>query len=129
RGELPGGYRETTAPLPLPLPVEAGPARLYFQGQEYLLREPAFCLGSHAGCHLVIDTTRHPGVAAKHCEIQHDRRSFVLYNRSAEGTLVNDAPVTGAVVLQAGDWIRLGAHGPVVRFLGSLNGRGHPVSA
>jgi pSer/pThr/pTyr-binding forkhead associated (FHA) protein len=42
----------------------------------------------------------------------------VLYTRSKEGTLVNDSPVTGSVMLRAGDWIRLGARGPVVRFLG-----------
>jgi hypothetical protein len=118
RGDLPPGHRDIVAPLPLPQAVEAGPARLHFQGQEYVIHEPTFCLGSHTGCHLVIDAGRHPGVAGKHCEILHDRRAYVLYNRSKEGTLVNDSPVTGSVMLRAGDWIRLGARGPVVRFLG-----------
>ncbi len=122
RGELPPGHRDMVAPLPLPQPVEAGPARLHFQGQEIVIAEPTFCLGSHTGCHLVIDADRHPGVASKHCEILHDRRAYVLYNRSQEGTLVNDSPVTGSVMLHAGDWIRLGARGPVVRFLGQPNG-------
>ncbi len=122
RGDLPRGVRDVVAPLPLPQPVEAGPARLHFQGQEFVIHDPAFCLGSHTACHLVVDVVRHPGVAGKHCEILHDRRAFVLYNRSQEGTLVNDSPVTGCVVLHAGDWIRLGARGPVVRFLGQANG-------
>lgn len=122
RGDLPRGHRDVVAPLPLPQTVEAGPARLHFQGQEYVIHEPTFCLGSHTGCHLVIDAGRHPGVAGKHCEILHDRRAYVLYNRSHEGTLVNDNPVTGSVMLHAGDWIRLGARGPVVRFLGQVNG-------
>ncbi|MCI0681961.1 MAG: FHA domain-containing protein [Gemmataceae bacterium] len=124
RGDLPRGHRDVVAPLPLPQAVEAGPARLHFQGQEYVIHEPTFCLGSHTGCHLVIDAGRHPGVAGKHCEILHDRRHYVLYNRSQEGTLVNDSPVTGSVMLRAGDWIRLGARGPVVRFLGQVNTRG-----
>lgn len=122
RGDLPRGHRDVVAPLPLPQTVEAGPARLHFQGQEYVIHEPTFCLGSHTGCHLMIDPGRHPGVAGKHCEILHDRRAYVLYNRSQEGTLVNDSPVTGSVMLRAGDWIRLGSRGPVVRFLGQVNG-------
>jgi hypothetical protein len=129
RGELPPGHRDVVAPLPLPQPVEAGPARLHFQGQEYVIQEPTFCLGSHSVCHLVIDASRHPGVASKHCEILHDRRAYVLYNRSQEGTLVNDSPVTGSVILHAGDWIRLGARGPMVRFLGQANGHGSLLPA
>jgi hypothetical protein len=129
RGELPPGHRDMVAPLPLPQPVEAGPARLHFQGQEYVIAEPTFCLGSHTGCHLVIDADRHPGVASKHCEILHDRRAYVLYNRSQAGTLVNDSPVTGSVNLHAGDWIRLGARGPVVRFLGQADGHGSLLHA
>jgi hypothetical protein len=129
RGDLPRGHRDIVAPLPLPQPVEAGPARLHFQGQEYVIQEPAFCLGSHLGCQLVIDAARHPSVAGKHCEILHDRRAYVLINRSQEGTLVNDSPVTGTVPLHAGDWIRLGARGPVVRFLGQANGRGSLLPA
>jgi hypothetical protein len=122
RGDLPRGYRDATAPLPLPQPVDAGPARLHFQGQEYVIDESTYCLGSHSGCHLVIDADRHPGVASRHCEILNDRRAYVLHNRSQEGTLVNDSPVTGSVILRAGDWIRLGARGPVIRFLGQPNG-------
>jgi hypothetical protein len=129
RGDLPQGHRDLVAPLPLPQPVEAGPARLHFQGQEYVIQEPTYCLGSHTGCHLVIDAGRHPGVAGKHCEIQHDRRAYLLVNRSQEGTLVNDSPVTGTVALRAGDWIRLGARGPVVRFLGQVNGHGSLLPA
>jgi hypothetical protein len=125
-GDLPRGHLDGVAPLPLPQPVDAGPARLHFQGQEYVLREPSFSLGSHVGCHLVISPQRHPGVAGRHCDIQHDRRAFVLHNRSQGGTLVNDHPVVGSVVLHAGDWIRLGDQGPMLRFLGQANGKLSP---
>jgi hypothetical protein len=126
QGDLPRGHLDGVAPLPLPQPVDAGPARLHFQGQAYLLREPSFSLGSHVGCHLVISPQRHPGVAGRHCDIQHDHRAFVLHNRSQGGTLVNDNPVVGSVILHAGDWIRLGAQGPILRFLGQANGKLSP---
>ena len=122
-GDLPRGHYDAVAPLPLPQPVDAGPPRLCFQGQEYVLLEPSFSLGSHVGCHLVIDPERHPGVAGRHCDILHDHRAFVLHNRSRDGTLVNDTPVVGSVVLHAGDWIRLGVAGPALRFLGRPSGK------
>jgi len=122
-GDLPAGHLAGVAPLPLPQPVDSGPPRLNFQGQEYVLAEPAFSLGSHTACHLTIDPDRHPGVAQRHCDILHDRRAYVLHNRSRDGTLVNDHPVVGSVVLNAGDWIKLGSEGPMIRFLGQANGK------
>ena len=52
-----------------------------------------------------------------------DHRTYLLFNRSRDGTLVNDALVVGSAVLQPGDWIRLGPEGPLVRFLGHAEGR------
>lgn len=118
KGELPRGHLEPLAPLPPPQKVDAGPARLHFGGQDYFLREPTFTLGSQLGCQLRFDGRRHPEVAARHCEIVFDHRTFILVNRSRDGTLVNDHPVAGSVSLRAGDWIRLGLRGPAVRFLG-----------
>lgn len=118
RGELPPGHLERTAPLPLPQPVEAGPARLHYRGEDYFINEPRFSLGRQAGCNLVFDGDLHQGVSPRHCEIVLDYRSFLLIDRSREGTLVNDAAVTGTSLLRAGDWIRLGPHGPLLRFLG-----------
>jgi hypothetical protein len=128
QGDLASGHLEGAAPLPLPQPVEAGPPRLHFQGQEYVLEEQSFSLGSHVGCHLVIDAHTHPGVAGRHCDILHDRRAYVLHNRSQGGTLVNDNPVVGPVVLHSGDWIRLGTQGPMIRFLGQVNGKLSPTA-
>jgi hypothetical protein len=117
RGELARGPVEV-APLPPPLPVDAGPARLQFRNRDYLLRNHAFLLGRHAECDLVFDSGEYPTVSGRHCEIVYERRTWVLRDRSRHGTLVNDRPVIAELVLQAGDWIRLGPGGPQVRFLG-----------
>jgi hypothetical protein len=129
RGELEAGHQEYLAPLPAPQAVDAGPARLHFQGQAYYLREPSFTLGSQAGCQLHFDAHVHPAVAARHCEIVFNHRTFILFNRSRDGTLVNDHPVAGSVTLRAGDWIRLGLTGPTVRFLGGWTRRPIPAHA
>ncbi|HEX3316334.1 MAG TPA: FHA domain-containing protein [Gemmataceae bacterium] len=114
----PGLHCDEAVPLPLPMPLDAGPARLSFQGQNHYLTGAAFGLGSHGGCQLYFDAARYPAVASRHCEIVFERRAFVLTNRSREGTLVNEGIVHHSIVLQAGDWIRLGAQGPQVRLLG-----------
>ncbi len=117
RGELTRGPVEV-APLPPPLPADAGPARLQFRNQDYPLRGQPFLIGRHAECDLVFDSDQYPTVSGRHCEIVYERRTYVLRDRSRHGTLVNERPVIGELVLQAGDWIRLGPGGPLVRFLG-----------
>jgi hypothetical protein len=125
RGDLPRGFL-SAAPLPPPLPFSPGvaglsnpgPARIQFRNQDYLLRGKSFVLGRHPECDLVFDSTLYPSVSSRHCEIIFDCRSYVLRDRSRNGTLVNERPVIHEIVLQAGDWIRLGPGGPLVRFLG-----------
>jgi hypothetical protein len=117
RGELQGGPI-VVAPLPPPLPVDAGPARLQFRGQDYALRDRVFLLGRHADCDLVFDSETYPTVSGRHCEIVCERRTYMLRDRSRQGTLVNERAVIQETALQAGDWIRLGPGGPQVRFLG-----------
>jgi hypothetical protein len=117
RGELPHGHLDA-APLPPPQPVEAGPPRLQFRGQDFVLCGLSFTLGRHPTCNLVFDEQAHPSVAPRHCEIVFERRQYVLRNRSPQGTLVNKRPVLQQAVLKAGDWLRLGADGPLLRFLG-----------
>jgi hypothetical protein len=118
QGDRGRGHLTSLAPLPLAEPVEAGPARLHFQGRDYLLHSATFTLGSHADCSLHLDAQEYPEVDHHHCDVVFDRRTFLVFNRSKRGTLVNDAPVTTSIVLRAGDRIRLGAQGPVLRFLG-----------
>jgi hypothetical protein len=122
RGDLPPGHLDSVAPLPLPQPVEAGPARLHYQGRNYPLTGRTFVLGHQPGCDLLFDLDRHPGVSARHCEIRSHQRGFLLCDSSEKGTLVNDAAVDCQVVLRPGDWIRLGPHGPLLRFLGQAAG-------
>ncbi len=126
-GERPTGHLETSVPLPAPQPVDAGPPRLHFRGRDYLLREASFLIGSLFGCQLHFEKAAFPEVAAKHCEIVYDHRAFTLFSRSREVTLVNDHPVAGSVVLRAGDRIRLGLRGPVVRVLGRSLPRSAPA--
>jgi hypothetical protein len=128
RGELPPGYLDVSAPLPLPLPPEAGPARLRYQGEEYLVKRDPFALGRQASCDLVFDGAAYPTVAPRHCEIVHAGQGYAVQDRSRGGTLVNDRPVPRSAALQPGDALRLGPGGPVLRFLGQAAGR-RPLTA
>jgi FHA domain len=118
RGDVPCGHLPTSAPLPLPQPLEAGPARLQFQGRDVLLDTAMFALGRHAEADLVLDGEQWPNVSPRHCEIAFNHRTHMLSDHSRAGTWVNDRPVTKAVPLRPGDWIRLGPDGPLLRFLG-----------
>jgi hypothetical protein len=120
RGDLPPGPQEL---IPLPSDSEGsemdvGPARVSFRGQEHLLTTAPFVLGRDPLCDLVFESELYPHVSARHCEIVYDRRLFTLCDRSRHGTLLNDRPVAQQAALHSGDWIRLGPHGPVLRFLG-----------
>jgi molecular chaperone DnaK (HSP70) len=117
RRELPPG-RIDAAPLLPPPPPDAGPPRLHFRGQEFVLAATVFMLGRHPNCDLVFDSDLYPAVSARHCEILQDRLGYLLRDHSRHGTLLNDRPVTSPVTLHPGDWIRLGPNGPVLRFLG-----------
>jgi len=121
RGEQLGGPIDCVA-LPLPEPVDEGPARLQFRGKEHRLNGTKFSLGRDPGCNLVFESDLFPGVAPCHCDIILERRSYSLHDRSRQGTLVNDRRVAQAVALHSGDLIRLGPDGPVLRFLGQAVG-------
>ena len=118
RGDLRPGHLES---IPLTagaaaLPNDPGPARLTFRGEDHVLSGTLFSLGRDPGCDLVFESELYPHVSARHCEIVYDRRSYMLCDRSRYGTLLNDRKIEQAS-LHSGDWIRLGPHGPVLRFL------------
>jgi hypothetical protein len=118
RGELPRGHLDTV-PLPGSAPAaDAGPARLRYGDEDYLLSGPLFTLGRDPACHLVFETEQYPTVSTRHCEIVLTRGGYVLRDRSRHGTLINDCLLTQPTALHSGDWIRLGPGGPLVRFLG-----------
>ncbi len=122
--DLPPGHLDTAAPLPLPQPAEAGPPRLSYQGEEYLLDRPAFALGRQPACDLAFDGDAYPMVAPRHCEIHDTEVGHLVRDRSGGCTFVNDSPLQGPMALQPGDALRLGAGGPVLRFLGQPAERG-----
>src|SRR6266545_1335103 len=120
RGDLPVGQLDVTAPLPVTAPADAGPVRLRYQGHEYLLDRSAFVLGWQPTCDLVFACDAYPTVSPRHCEIVCSTDACTLHDRSRTGTFLNDEPVKGPTVLRAGDSIRLGSRGPVLRFLGGV---------
>jgi hypothetical protein len=126
RGEAPSAHPDGIA-LPASASaqrVDPGPARLNFRGKDHLLIGSPFVLGRDPACDLVFETELYPHVSGRHCEINYDRRAYVLSDRSRHGTFVNDRPVSQAA-LHSGDWIRLGPQGPLLRFLGQAPpGRG-----
>ncbi len=125
----PATHLELAAPLPRPASVDLGPARLHHRGEDYLLGEHNIFLGLGDAGQLLVDDPRHAGAEARHCELVFDQRTYILFNRSRDATLVNDCPVAGSVVLHPGDWIRLGVEGPLVRFLGQTGSNRTPLIA
>jgi hypothetical protein len=125
RGDVPPGHLESI-PLsvaPAGPAMDAGPARLSFRGQDHVLSGGPFVLGRDPACDLVFESELYPHVSARHCEIIYDRRAYTLFDRSRHGTLLNDRLIHQQAALHSGDWIRLGPHGPVLRFLGQGAGR------
>ncbi len=83
-----------------PLEVEAGGPRLHFQGQDFPLPEYTFTLGRHPDCDLVFGAEFYPTVSPRHCEIIYDAPTYLLCDRSAVGTLLNEAPAEPTVPLR-----------------------------
>jgi hypothetical protein len=122
RQELSPAHLDLRVPVPTARATDAGPPRIRFGGQDYLLDRPSFTIGRLTTCDLIIDSPAFPGVSRRHCDIVCERRTYLLRNHSRHGTLVNDRPVNQQIALCPGDWIRLGAGGPALRFLGQAAG-------
>lgn len=127
-GSLQRGHLESIAPLTTPPPASAGPPRLHVLGRDYFLRDAGFAIGTQYGCQLHFERGDHPEVAQRHCEISRDQRGYILHNVCREGTLLNDVALHDEAVLRAGDRIRLGPRGPLLRFLGTPRPHVIPVS-
>ena len=102
--------------LPSAQSVGTGPARIQFHGQDYYVNGALFRIGRHPDCDLSL--MHDINVADRHCEIIHERRCYMIVDSSERGTLVNGVSIAGKAILRAGDWIRLGPEGPLLRFLG-----------
>jgi hypothetical protein len=129
QGEVVAGLLDS-APLPPPRPVDTGPARLHFHGRDHVLRGRPFLIGHQRRCDLVLDAALYPAVAAQHCEVVYEGRTYILRDRSSQGVWVNGRPVVQQLPLHPGDWIRLGVDGPLLRFMGQpIALAGNPRSA
>jgi hypothetical protein len=119
-GDVPPGHLESIplSSAPVAPQKDSGPARLSFRGQDHVLSRGPFILGRDPACDLVFESELYPHVSARHAEIVYDRRAYTLFDRSRHGTLLNDRLIHQHAALHSGDWIRLGPHGPVLRFLG-----------
>lgn len=122
RGAIDPGHLEIS-PILDARPVDRGPARLEFRGEEYHLTEDLYTLGRAKECDIVLESEVYPSVSGLHCEILFDRGNYILRDCSRNGTLVNDRMVDQPVALQPGDWVRLGQGGPLLRFLGQRQQR------
>ncbi len=119
-GTLRPGHLDAAPVLEAQSPA-IGPARLNYRGCDHPFRSAVFLLGRDARCcDLVFETAEYPSISGQHCKIVSERGGFVLYDLSRHGTLVNDHPVHEQKALEPGDWIRLGAGGPLLRFLGRV---------
>lgn len=119
RGDFPHGHLDTVPVPPAAGDVDPdrGPPRLCYRGHDHPLCASPFTLGRDPSCQIVFESELYPHVSGRHCAIVQDRRGYVLHDHSRHGTLVNDRRIEKAS-LAAGDWIRLGPRGPVLRFLG-----------
>jgi len=82
-------------------------------GRSIEAREPVVRLGRDPGSTIVFSGDEANVVSARHAEVRHTSGGWHLVDLgSRNGTLVNGARVTGAVLLQVGDKISLGDSGP-----------------
>jgi hypothetical protein len=128
RDELPPGYLDVSAPLALARSPETGPARLQYQGEEYVVDRDPFTLGREPSCDLVFEGTAYPTVAPRHCQIMQAGHGLTVWDCSHSVTLLNERPVRHSAALRPGDAIRLGPDGPVLRFLGQQFHTSTPLS-
>ncbi len=76
------------------------------QGKEIAVPGASLVIGRAEGCHL---RPASPAISNRHCEVfARDGGMFVRDLGSTNGTLVNDAPVTGEREVKSGDRLKVG---------------------
>ncbi|MFL5562582.1 MAG: FHA domain-containing protein, partial [Gemmatimonadaceae bacterium] len=86
-------------------------------GQTHALGSARLSLGRDARCDVRFDPTADLDVSARHAEVRvEDGTAIVHDSNSTNGVYVNGTRVRGEQRLSGGDVIRLGAHGPKIRF-------------
>ena len=86
-------------------------------GQTRVLGASRVSLGRDALCAVRFDPAADIEVSARHAEVRVENgRAIIRDANSTNGTYVNDRRITGEQVLAEGDIIRLGAHGPKLRY-------------
>jgi hypothetical protein len=81
-------------------------------GRQLILTRPVTTLGRSELAHLPFLGTFGKPLEVEHARIERraDARFVLVDNNTADGTMVNREPVTGSVVLNDGDMIRIGAN-------------------
>lgn len=86
-------------------------------GQVRALGAARLTLGRDASCDVRFDPDSDTDVSARHAELRlHDGVALVRDTNSTNGVYVNDRRVGGEQALVDGDVVRLGGHGPKMRF-------------
>lgn len=107
-----------------PAPPPPAPPVLVFEngahgraGEQFALKTEKVLLGRDASADVTIDAGA-AVVSRRHAEIRRQADgSFMIFDlNSFNGTLVNDQRITQPIRLQNGDFIQLGAGGPILRF-------------
>jgi hypothetical protein len=99
---------QSSATRPATIPTRPAPPLAYLfspEGHPIAIHHADFSIGRHRDNHLVVNQ---PHVSRRHARIVMQHGHFMLCNLSQIGTVVNNAPVHQATILQGGEQIRIG---------------------
>jgi hypothetical protein len=102
------------------------PTHVVYGGMAYPIREEPFWLGvalagDQRGVNLTGTTT---GISRSHCHICRDGDRVLVEDHSTYGTYLNERPIDGSSVAEAGDCLRLGSPGAEVLLIAVLESDG-----
>jgi len=84
-------------------------------GRTFQFDETQVRLGRHPACEVVFDAMRDDSVGRWHAHVRPEGNAWSIENLNENGTFLNGKPVTGKLMIQSGDSIRLARDGPEIR--------------